>query len=234
MTGGHAGQDRAGRGRGMASQDVANREEVVVPLGEEVLQVERRETELGEVQVHKAVTAEQVTVPVDLAREQVRVEALDVADRPVQVGDDVFREGTIRVPVRGEEAVVSKEAVVTGEVVLQKGRVTEHQTVTDTVREEVVTVQAQPYDAAREAFRAHFAALQSTGGATFRARQFEDVEPYYRRGFEAAGDTRYQGRNFEEVEPELRQAPQAQDGARGAWDELRDAARAGWEHQRRG
>ncbi len=233
MSRGHPGQDREALDRGVAGRAAADHEELVVPVAEEVLQVGTREAQVGEVQLHKSVTAERVTVPVELAREQVRVEERDVADRPVHAGDDVFREGTVRVPVRGEQAVVSKEAVVTGEVVLEKGHVTERQTVTDTVREEVVTVQAEAYDTAREAFRAHFAALQSAGGATFRARQFEDAEPYYRRGFEAAGDARYRGRRFEEVEPDLRRAHEAQGGGSGGWDELRGAVRAGWDRSRR-
>ena len=45
-----------------------------------------------------------------------------------------------RVPVRGEEAVAQKEAFVTGEVVIDKERRTERQTVTDTVRREEVEV----------------------------------------------------------------------------------------------
>ncbi len=233
MSGGHPGQERETRDRGVARQTAADHEELVVPVAEEVLQVGTREAQVGEVQLHKTVTTEEVSVPVALAREQVRVEERDVADRPVRAGDDVFREGTVRVPVRGEEAVVSKEAVVTGEVVLEKGRVTERQTVIDTVREEVVTVQVEAYEAAREAFRAHFADLQAAGGATVRARQFEDAEPYYRRGFEAAGDARYRGRRFEEVEPDLRRAHETAGGASGEWDELHGAVRAGWDRSRR-
>ena len=115
--------------------------EVVVPVAEERLQVETREAELGAVEVRKTVEAEQVSVPVELAREEVRVERQDVGDRPVGPGDRVFEEGTIRVPVRGEEAVVSKEAVVTGEVVIAKERTTEREQVADTVRRERVEVQ---------------------------------------------------------------------------------------------
>ena len=96
--------------------------EARVPVMEERLQVDKRGVNLGEVEVRKEVTSEQVNVPVELTREEVHVERVDVNDRPVATGEvgDAFKEGTIRVPVRGEEAVVNKEAVVTGEVVIDR------------------------------------------------------------------------------------------------------------------
>ena len=125
------------QGRDLAGQQEAGA--VRIPVAEERLQVETREAELGQVQVRKSVVEERVEVPVDLQREEVRVERRDVGDRPA-TDADLFQEGTIRVPVRGEEAVVEKEAVVTGEVVIGKERVREGQEVTDTVRRERVEV----------------------------------------------------------------------------------------------
>ena len=75
-------------------------------------------------------------MPVELTREDVRVEQRDLADRPA-TGEDPVQEGTIRVPVRGEEAVV------TGEVVIEKERLAERQQGPDTVRTERVEVDAQ-------------------------------------------------------------------------------------------
>ena len=134
-----AGQQSAAtdQGRDLAGQQEAGA--VRIPVAEERLQVETREAELGQVQVRKSVVEERVEVPVDLQREEVRVERRDGGDRPA-TGADLFQEGTIRVPVRGEEAVVEKEAVVTGEVVIGKERVREGQEVTDTVRRERVEV----------------------------------------------------------------------------------------------
>ena len=126
-----------GRGRAPGRPE-REREEATIPVAEEQLNVEKREAELGEVQLRKTVEEEQQTVPVELEREEVRVDQRDVGDRPVQPGDQAFQEGTLRVPVRGEEAVVEKEAVVTGEVVVGKERTTERQEVGGTVRRERV------------------------------------------------------------------------------------------------
>ncbi len=115
-------------------------DEVRIPVAEERLHVEKREVELGQVAVRKTVEQERVEVPVELHREEVHVRRHDVDARPAQASDALFEEGTIRVPARGEEAVVTKQAVVTGEVVIDKERTTERQQVTDTVREEQVEV----------------------------------------------------------------------------------------------
>ncbi len=141
---GYSGDDRAMATREGGTTHRAEQRgpagEVRVPVAEERLHVEKREVELGQVAVRKTVEQERVEVPVELHREEVHVERHDVDARPAQASDTLFEEGTIRVPVRGEEAVVTKQAVVTGEVVIDKERTTERQQVTDTVREEQVEV----------------------------------------------------------------------------------------------
>src|SRR3954469_13883603 len=113
-----------------------------VPVREERLNVEKRQGELGSVDIRKDVETEQVNIPVELRHEEVTVDRVDVRDRPVAAGDlaNAFEEGTIRVPVRGEEAFATKEAVVTGEVVIDREVQTERQTVSDTIRKERVDV----------------------------------------------------------------------------------------------
>lgn len=116
--------------------------EMRVPVREEQLNVEKRQGQLGEVQVHKMVNQEQVNVPVELRREEVNVQQREVDHRPVAAGEanTAFQEGTIRVPVRGEEAVVNKQAVVTGEVDINKNVTSQKQNISDTVRKEQVQV----------------------------------------------------------------------------------------------
>ena len=209
--------------------------EIRVPVAEERLNVEKREAELGEVAIRKTVTEEEQTASVTLARDEVNVREVDVADRPLRAGEDAFDEGTIRVPVRGEEAVVAKEAVVTGEVVVDKERVAEERQVSGTVRREHVDVD-QAYQEARSGFRqAHTA----RGGGT--GRTFEQAEPHYRSGFTAAHDERYSGRQVEDVEPELRGEYERTSTTRtggttgtggDSWEQLRREVRQGWDRAR--
>jgi len=116
----------------------------VVPLATERLRAEKRPTGLGAVRVRKTVVAAEQRVPVDLTYETVRVEQRDIPARPA-TGADLFAEGTIVVPLRGEEGVVTKEAVVTGEVVIAKEPVTERRHVADTVRVEHAEVVEQAF-----------------------------------------------------------------------------------------
>ena len=214
--------------------DVVGGGEVRVPVREERLDVEKRQGEMGSVDIHKEVTREQVNVPVELRHEEVTVNRVDVQDRPVSAGDapDTFKEGTIRVPVRGEEAVAHKEAVVTGEVVVDRDVVSERETISDTVRKEHVDVD-ENYQRAREGFRQHFEGRRGDlTGTTVDTRTFDDAEPNYRRGFAAAHDERYRGRRFEDVEPELRRQHHST-GDDNAWERLREEIREGFDRARR-
>ena len=209
---------------GMASEG-----QIRVPVTEERLNVEKRQGEMGSVDIRKDVTTEQVNVPVELRHEEVTVERVDVKDRPVAAGDmaNAFEEGTIRVPVRGEEAVVSKEAVVTGEVVVEREVKTERQTISDTVRKERVDVD-ENYQRDRSQFEEHFGKRKSALGTNADTRTFADAEPHYRRGYEAAHDERYAGRDFADVEPELRRAHTGGE----SWEQLREEIREGFDRGR--
>src|SRR3954471_9798138 len=207
--------------------------EIRVPVREERLNVEKRQGEMGAVEVRKDVVTEQVDVPVTLRHEEVNVNRVDVPDRPIAVGDapDAFREGTIRVPVRGEEAVARKEAVVTGEVVIDREVVTEDQTVSDTVRKERVDVD-QDFARAREGFRQHFQGRRGDlAGTAVDTRTYEDAEPNYRRGFSAAYDDRYAGKSFDDAEPELRREHRSNSSDQD-WERLREEIREGFDRAR--
>ncbi len=220
-----------------ATSQTATEGEIVVPVAEERMHVGTREAEVGEVQIRKTVVEEQQSIPVELMHEEVHVQERDIQDRPVTAAeaDRLFEGGTIRVPVRGEEAVVTKEAVVTGEVVIDKERLTETQNVTGTVRREQVEVE-EAYNQRRGEFQQHFtqrqAAVQTQGATQGRTRTFEEAEPNYRTGFTAAHDERYQGREFDEIEPELRGRHNATAGSGAGWEHLREEIREGWQRAR--
>lgn len=231
------GGERTGstEARGVSARDTEGT--IRVPVTEERLNVEKRAGEVGQVEIRKTVREERVEVPVSLTREEVRVERVDVADRPMRAGelDQAFQEGAIRVPVRGEEAIVTKEAVVTGEVVVNKERKTERQTVTDTVRKEEVNVD-DTYNKLRDNFKQDFEGRRTrqVGG---RPQEFTEVEPRYRYGVEAAHDTRFRGRKWNEVEPEVRREYETRTKTvstqgNDAWAQLREEIREGFERVR--
>ncbi|MDX6269991.1 MAG: hypothetical protein QOD28_1214 [Acidobacteriota bacterium] len=116
------------------------RGQTTIPVVEEELKVGVREVERGGVRVESRVEEKPVTEEVQLREERVHVERRPV-DRPVTNADAAFREGTLEVTERAEEAVVSKTARVVEEVVVGK-QVEEHtETINDTVRRTDVDVQ---------------------------------------------------------------------------------------------
>ncbi len=124
-----------------AQANVADTEDVRVPVMEEELVVGKQEQEIGRVHLHKDVVAEQETITEPVTREQVYVERVPVQGNATDVGADAFTEKDIDVPVMGEELVAGKRAVVTEEVRLHKQDITEQEQVSDTVRKERVVVE---------------------------------------------------------------------------------------------
>ena len=126
------------------------RGEARIPVVEEQLQVGKREVERGGVRVESRVTETPVEQNVNLREERVHVERHAV-DRPVADADKAFREGTLEVTERAEEAVVAKEARVVEEVVVNKEVGERTETVRDTVRRTDVDVREVGTDRARGA-----------------------------------------------------------------------------------
>jgi uncharacterized protein (TIGR02271 family) len=231
-----ASTDRGRAAAGTAMPTGTARDQVVeaegqvrVPVREERLEVEKRPAELGAVEVRKTVTSEQQTVPVELTREEVHVEQRDVADRPATEADlsGAFEEGTIRVPVRGEEAVARKEAVVTGEVVIDKTRTTETQRITDTIRKERVEVD-EGYERQRAAYERAYAGRRPQAGDL----AYAEAEPHYRFGYGAGLEARKAGRSWEEAEADLRARYRDAGADDDAWAQIKRAVREGFDHAR--
>ncbi len=148
---GWTGGTTAGGTAGLAQSDTSRQDfgasgtartggEERIPVVEERLSVGKRETAHGRVRIRSYVVETPVQEQVTLREEHVNVERRPV-DRPVAAGDDAFRERTIEATESAEEAVVSKEARVTEEVVVRKRAEERTETVSDTVRRTEVEVE---------------------------------------------------------------------------------------------
>ncbi len=111
-----------------------------IPVVEETLRVGKRETAHGRVRIRSYVVETPVEEQVTLRRETVEVERRAV-DRPVTDADRLFQDRVIEATESEEEAVIAKEARVTGEVVVRKDSDTRTETVRDTVRRTEVEVE---------------------------------------------------------------------------------------------
>jgi uncharacterized protein (TIGR02271 family) len=125
-------------------RDLAQGSDEVIPVAEEELHVGKRDVNRGRVRIRSHVVERPVQEQVTLTEERVAVERRPVEGtaRAATLGDkgDLFRERTIEMEERAEEAVVSKEARVVEEVVVRKDADQRTETISDTVRKTEVEV----------------------------------------------------------------------------------------------
>jgi uncharacterized protein (TIGR02271 family) len=116
--------------------------EEAIPVVQERLRVGKREVNRGGVRVRSYVVEEPVEEQVNLREERVDVERRPVGRR-VQPGaaDDLLQDRTIEMTESAEEAIVSKDAEVTEEVVVRKFEGERTEGVSDTVRRTEVDVE---------------------------------------------------------------------------------------------
>ena len=197
-----------------------------IPVVEEELRVGKREVERGGVRVNAHVREKPVEEQVTLHEEHVKVERRPV-DRPATPGDfdKAFKEGSIEVTERAEEAVVQKQARVVEEVVVGKETTRRTETVRDTVRKTDVQVERVGADADRleEDFRTNFQ-------QTFRGKEYtyDQVKPVYRYGQSLA--SQHRGKDWTAIESDARRG--WEERSPGTWEKLKDAARYAWDRAR--
>ena len=123
------------------TESVGGRGEEIITTAEEEIKIGKREVSQGGKRIRTYVSETPVEKQVTLRDETVKVERRDV-DRAVSDADgDLFEERTIEMTETDEEAVVSKEARITGEVVVEKDVTERTETVKDTVRRTEVEVE---------------------------------------------------------------------------------------------
>ena len=125
-----------------ATAQTTDSDTIRVPRYEEELRAGTQTVEAGEVEIRKDVVQEQRTIEVPVTREDVEVRRVAV-NREATADDTAFTDSgdTLRVPIREEQVVVSKEPRVVEELEIRKVAHQETQQVSDTVRREEVDVE---------------------------------------------------------------------------------------------
>jgi len=118
----------------------SDRDEAVIPVTEESLQVGKREVQRGGVRIISRVVEKPVEATVSLREEHATVTRRPV-DRAVTDADHAFKDQSIEVRETAEEAVVGKTARVVEEVEIGKQSDVREETIRDTVRKTEVDVE---------------------------------------------------------------------------------------------
>jgi uncharacterized protein (TIGR02271 family) len=121
--------------------EAASGEEETIPVMEEQIDIGKRAVERGGVRVRTYVRETPVEEQVTLREEHVRVERRPADRAADDLLPDAFQDRTIEVRETAEEAVVSKTARVTEEVVIRKDVEERVETVRDTVQRTEVEVE---------------------------------------------------------------------------------------------
>jgi uncharacterized protein (TIGR02271 family) len=188
----HAGHDDAAidderglAGRNRRDERLARREagkeyrkddeNITVPIVEEQLKAGVRETEAGRARIVKDVREQQQTIDVPVQREEVYVTERNV-NRPATEADLNMRNRDIEIPLKEQEVVTQKQAVVTGEVNIRKETVTDTERVSDTVRREEVHVEDSGSD------RVHVEGAGMAGRADGAGKTVTDKRQYDAKG----------------------------------------------------
>lgn len=221
-----SGTSTSGMSNRSINRDEGDRKLEVV---EEELQVGKREVQGGGVRVHKEVTEIPVEEQITLHEEHVHVERHPV-NRPATEADlsDAFREETIEMTERSERPVVSKQARVVEEIILDKDVQDRTETIRDTVRRTDIDVEQMgsgsmgSTDMYVEDWRSHYNTNYSNSGYTF-----EQYTPAYRYGYNLANNQQYRGRKWNEIESDARM--QWEERNPGTWEQFKDSVRNAWE-----
>jgi len=210
-------------------RDLDNENRAVIPEIQEELKVGKRvnQASAGGVRVHTHVAEIPVEEEIRLRKEHVNVEHRTV-DRPVTDRDMAnLRDGTIEVTEMSEEAVISKEARVVGEVVINKEVEEQVETIRDTVRrtevdvDEINTNLDRDWSTYSTRFRDHY--TRTYPGSRYT---YEQYEPAYRYGYTLANDARYRGRDWNTFESEARAGWERDYDT--PWEDFKDAIRHAW------
>jgi len=200
---------------------------MVLPVVEEQVDVSKREVEKGKVHVYTEVTEKPVSTDVSLRQENVTVERRP-ADRPVSPNDAAFRDQSIELTEKSEQAVINKTARVVEEVVVGKDVTQQSQTVSDTVRRTDVRVERDNSDFSTydTDFRSDFQTRYGKSG-----RSYDVYMPAYQYGYTIASDPSYANQDWSTFESNARTRWE-REHPDTLWDDIKDAARYAWDKVR--
>ena len=192
---------------------------------EEHLKIGKREVVRGGVRVHQYVDTEMEQETLRLRDEEIRVDRTKV-DRALSPDEAnaAFQDKEIELVERDEEAVVSKEARVTGEVEVGKDVNVREETVGGEVRRtrvEVEQIGAETFTNVEPAFRKHYDTTYAKSG-----NDYSTYKPAYEYGY-AAGST-YKDRDYNSMDNDLRTDYESRYGDQSAWEDVKDAVKHGY------
>lgn len=202
-----------------------------IPVVEEHVAIGKREVMGGGVRIRAFPVERPVQETVTLREEHVHIERRPV-DRVLspEEANRVFKEQSIEMTERHEEAVIGKQQRVVEEIEVSKDVDVHRQTVNATERHTEIQVErlsgnsGASFAQLEPEFRRHY---DTTFGTKSGLSWDGGMRDAYRLGYES----RYDG-DWNTIESSLRNDWSTRHGNYGPWDRFRDAVRHGWQRAR--
>jgi uncharacterized protein (TIGR02271 family) len=213
--------------RGLTLSDPAKNDNVLEVVEEE-LQVGKEAVERGRMRIYNVVTEREVTHDVGLRDETIRVQRRPV-NRAVAINPDLFKERSFEMIEMDEIAKVGKTARVVEEVSLGKEVAEKVQTIKETLRRQDVQIEEVPaarsfreYDAD---FRTFYTQNLGKSGVTY-----EKLHPAFHYGYELATREPFRSSPWTAVEADSRRIWEEKNP--GTWEQNKAVIKYAWDKVR--
>lgn len=200
----------------------------VLEVIEEELQVGKEAVERGRMRIYNTLTERNVTQDVTLRDETIRVQRRPVS-RNVEINPDLFRQRSYEMVEMDEIAKVGKTARVIEEVSLGKEVVDKVETIKETLRRQDVQIEeipaARKFNEYDNDFRSFYSKNLTNSGVPF-----EKLQPAFRYGYDLAAREPFRSAPWTAVEADSRRLWEEKNP--GTWDQNKAVIKYAWERVR--
>jgi uncharacterized protein (TIGR02271 family) len=200
----------------------------VLEVIEEDLNVGKEEVERGRMRIYNVVTEREVEKNVALKDETIRVQRRPV-NRAVAIDPNLFKARSFEMIETDEIATVKKTARVVEEVTIGKEVVDKIATIKETLRRQDVQVEeipaVRPFESYNDAFQSFYTKHLGSSGVSF-----ESLLPTFRFGHNLATKEPFRSSPWSAVETDARRIWEAKNP--GTWDQSKAVVHYAWENVR--
>jgi uncharacterized protein (TIGR02271 family) len=204
------------------------RDEHVLEVIEEDLQVGKGEVERGRMRIYSVVSEREVAQDVALRDETIRVNRRPV-NRQVDIRPELFQERSFEMVEMDEIALVGKTARVVEEVVLGKEVVEKIETIKETLRRQDVEIEEVPAVRSFSEYETDFRSFYDQKLAN-KGVQYDELKPALNYGYSLATREPFRSSPWSAVEADARRI--WEDKNPGTWDQNKAVIHYAWEKVR--
>jgi uncharacterized protein (TIGR02271 family) len=204
------------------------RDENVIEVIEEDLQVGKEQVERGRMRIYNVVTEREVQEDVKLRDETIKIQRRPV-NRDVKINDDLFKARSFEMVEMDEIAKVSKTARVVEEVSIGKEAVEKIETIKETLRRQDVQIEEVPAVRSFAEYDSDFNTFYSTNLAD-KGVSYAELKPAFTYGYDLATREPFRSSPWSAVEADAQRIWEEKNP--GTWEQNKAVVKYAWERVR--